>query len=67
MMSFGSTFFMGLLATTVALIMASQGISHSRRAHPVAGPRPTAGWYPDPSGRQGLRHWDGTHWTDMPG
>lgn len=25
---------------------------------------PTAGWYPDPTGRPGLRWWDGLDWTD---
>ena len=26
--------------------------------------RPPAGWYPDPSGRPGYRHWDGNDWTN---
>lgn len=25
---------------------------------------PPAGWYPDPTGRDGLRWWDGLDWTD---
>ena len=25
---------------------------------------PPANWYPDPSGRNELRYWDGGHWTD---
>ena len=25
---------------------------------------PPAGWYPDPTGRSGLRWWDGRDWTD---
>lgn len=25
---------------------------------------PPAGWYPDPTGRSGLRWWDGLDWTD---
>ena len=25
---------------------------------------PPAGWYPDPSGAQGTRWWDGQRWTD---
>src|ERR1700693_523258 len=25
-------------------------------------PRPSPGWYPDPSGGSGLRYWDGTAW-----
>lgn len=29
---------------------------------PPAGP--PAGWYPDPSGRPGLRWWDGSRWTE---
>jgi hypothetical protein len=27
---------------------------------------PPAGWYPDPSGAQGQRYWDGTAWTEPP-
>jgi Protein of unknown function (DUF2510) len=67
MMSFASMFFMGLVAMTVALIMASQGASHNRRTHPVARHLPSAGWYPDPNGRQGLRYWDGSQWTEGQG
>jgi len=26
-------------------------------------PQPGVGWYPDPSGRHALRHWDGNAWT----
>ena len=25
-----------------------------------------AGWYPDPTGRPGVRWWDGTAWTQAP-
>ncbi|GJM39182.1 MAG: hypothetical protein DHS20C19_25490 [Acidimicrobiales bacterium] len=28
-----------------------------------AGPRPEAGWYPDPEVPSGLRYWDGADWT----
>jgi uncharacterized protein DUF2510 len=26
---------------------------------------PKADWYPDPSGRNGYRYWDGAEWTDQ--
>ena len=31
---------------------------------PMPGSLPPANWYPDPSGLQVLRFWDGTRWTD---
>lgn len=32
-------------------------------AHMTTPPTPPPGWYPDPSGGQGQRYWDGANWT----
>jgi len=56
-----SCFLMAIFCFVGAVALTVFGIILRKRPNVV---RPTAAWYPDPTGQAALRYWDGTVWTD---
>lgn len=64
----------GVLAIPVLVVLAIVGGASRRTgtgAQPASGPAavqmpgaPPPGWFPDPTGRNEQRYWDGRAWTD---